>query len=60
MKEDLLKWSNDFVTKDMSMKTADGMCTEFKTALISVMNSHIPTKIITKCNQASWIIRRIK
>ena len=35
MKEGLLKWSNDFVTKDMSMKTTDEMCTEFKTALKS-------------------------
>ena len=54
MKEDLLKWSNDFVTKDMSMKTADEMCTEFKTALNSIMNSHIPTKILTERNLAYW------
>ena len=60
LKEDLLKWSNNFATKDMSTKTVDEMYTEFQTALNSAMNSHIPTKIITKRNQRPWINRRIK
>ena len=60
LKEDLFKWSNNFATKDMSTKTVDEMYTEFQTALNSAMNTHIPTKIITKRNQTPWINRRIK
>ena len=60
LKEDLLKWSNNFAFKDVSTKTVDEMYTEFQTAFNSAMNSHIPTKIITKRNQTPWINRRIK
>ena len=55
LKEDLLKWSNNFATKDMSTKTVDEIYTEFQTALNSAMNCHIPTQIITKRNQTPWI-----
>ena len=48
LKEDLLKWNSDFVTKDTSLKTVDKMYTEFQTALNSVMNSHIQAKIIKR------------
>ena len=51
LKQHLLKWNNNFATEDMSTKTVDEMYTEFQTALNSAMNSHIPTKIITKRNQ---------
>ena len=35
LKEDLLKWSNNFATNDMSTKTVDEIYTEFQTALNS-------------------------
>ena len=60
LKEDLLKWSNNFASKYMSMKTVDEMHTEFQTALKSAMNSHVLTKITTKRNQTPWMNRRIK
>ena len=42
------------------MNTVNEMNTEFQTVLESIMNSHIPTKIISKRNQTPWINRRIK
>ena len=54
LKEDLLKWCNEFVTEDTSMKTADEMYREFQTVMNSVINSHISTKIITKRNHTPW------
>ena len=42
------------------MNTVNEMFQEFQTVLESAMNSHIPTKIISKRNQTQWISRRIK
>ena len=42
------------------MNAVNDMYIEFQTALDSIMNSHIPTKIIYKRNQTTWISRRIK
>ena len=44
----------------MSTKTVDERYIEFQTALNSAMNSHIPPKIIRKCNQTPLINSRIK
>ena len=60
LKEELLKWNNEFTSRDTSMNTVNEMYTEFQTILESIMNSHIPTKIISKRNQTPWINRRIK
>ena len=42
------------------MNTVDEVYTEFQTALNSAVNTHIPTKIITKHCQTPWINRRIR
>ena len=38
----------------------DAIYTGFQTVLKSTMNSHTPTKVLTKRNQTPWIDRRIK
>ena len=60
MKIDLMKWSDGFKLRDTSVNTVNEMFQEFQTVLESAMNSHIPTKIISKRNQTPWISRRIK
>ena len=42
------------------MRTVNEMFQEFQNVLESAMNSHIPTKIISKRNQTPWISRSIK
>ena len=60
LKIDLMKWSDEFKLRDTSVNTVNEMFQEFQTVLESAMNSHIPTKIISKRNQTPWISRRIK
>ena len=60
LKIDLMKWSDAFKLRDTSVNTVNEMFQEFQTVLESAMNSHIPTKIISKRNQTPWISRRIK
>ena len=60
LKIDLMKWSDEFKLRDTSVNTVNEMFQEFQTVLESAMNSHIPTKIISKRNQTPCISRRIK
>ena len=60
LKIDLIKWSDEFKLRDTSVRTVNKMFQEFQNVLESPMNSHIPTKIISKRNQTPWISRRIK
>ena len=60
LKIDLIKWSDEFKLRNTSMSTVNEMFQEFQTVLESAMNSHIPTKIISKRNLTPWIHRRIK
>ena len=60
LKIDLIKWSDEFKLRNTSVSTVSEMCQEFQTVLVSAMNCHIPTKIISKRNQTPWINRRIK
>ena len=55
-----MKWTDEFKLSDSSVNTVNEMFQEFQTVLESAMNSHIPTKIISKRNQTPWISRRIK
>ena len=50
LKEELLKWNNEFTSRDTSMNTVNEMYTEFQIGLESIINSPIPTKIISKRN----------
>ena len=49
-----------YILKDTSERTVNEMFQEFQDVLESAMNSHIPTKIISKRNQTPRIRRRIK
>ena len=60
LKIDLIKWCNEFKLINTSTSTVNEMFQEFQTVLQSAMNCHIPTKIISKRIQTSWINRRIK
>ena len=60
LKIDLIKWSDEYKLRNTSVSTVNDMFQEFQTVLESAMNCHIPTKMITKRNQRSWINRRIK
>ena len=60
LKIDLIKWSDEYKLRNTSVSTVNDMFQELQTVLESAMNCHIPTEMITKRNQRSWINRRIK
>ena len=60
LKIDIIKWSDEFRLRDTSVRTVNEMFQEFQNVLESAMNSHVPTKIISKRNQTPWISIRIK
>ncbi|XP_072044948.1 uncharacterized protein [Amphiura filiformis] len=56
------KWSNEFVqtNKDSHQRTVIELYDDFKTAVETAMDRHIPTKIISKRTQSPWITKKIR
>jgi hypothetical protein len=57
---DLGSWSKEFSSRDLNGKSVNELYEEFQNTLQTAMDTHIPSKMITKRNQTPWITRRVK
>ena len=57
---DLRRWSDEFSSRDLTDTSVNDMYEEFQNSLETAMDSHIPSKIVSKRNQTPWINKRVK
>ena len=60
LKNELNNWSSLFVQKDTHSCSVNELYDEFQKAIEDAMDSHIPSKTVSKKNQTPWINKRIK
>ena len=57
---DLRRWSDEFSSRDLTDTSVNDMYVEFQNSLETAMDTHIPSKIVSKRNQTPWINKRVK
>ena len=62
VKTDLKNWSTTFVNnnKNLYHKPVSDLYSEFTEAIKQAMDSHIPTKMVSKRTQSPWITKRVR
>ena len=61
LKNDLKSWSSDFVNKNKdSLKPVTELYDDFSDTIKKAMDTHIPSKMVTKRSQSPWISKRVR
>ena len=57
---DLRRWSDEFSSRDLTDTSVNDLYEEFQNSLETAMDTHIPSKIVSKRNQTLWINKGVK
>ena len=62
LKKDLKNWSTAFVNQKTTydQKPVSELYSEFTDSIEQLMDTHIPTKMVTKRTQSPWITKRVR
>ena len=60
IKAEFSEYSNELSGRDTSQCTVESLYEEFVSKTCSIMDSHIPSRMVTKKNLSPWINRKIK
>ena len=60
LKKDLKEYCDTVINKNSHQETVEELWTQFKENLTSVMDKHIPSKMVSNKNKSPWINHKIK
>ena len=60
LKKELGEYAKSFTTKNSHLETVNNLWNQFRTKLLTLMDKHIPHKMVRSCNKSPWINAKVK